>query len=294
VTARPDLVARSAAEGAVLLALHMRGFAARGISLPEGGEIEVPCAPKVPVQGARFFLRVEVAAPQAGNGETPRVPLSSALLLAWRGVPEPVAVVALDPRGGAARLGEVHPFLAELDRAHRGWERRSHVSFPLPHALDGPTLLRLARAAADEHVLFRRVVDAMRRGPGAAAPVSARESDFAHTVACLDLLRETGMVEQDPTRGPGAASAVVEAFSRAAVQHGVGARGHLDPVTAAEAGRAAVARVLLSRLPACAETTLARCAVLLARLLPVDDADAILALASGDGDDGAAEDDGEE
>jgi hypothetical protein len=99
----------------------------------------------------------------------------------------------------------------------------------------------------------------------------------------MDLLRETGVVEQDPEHGPVAAASVIEAFSRAAVAHGVGARGHLDPAVAAEAGRAAVARVLLSRLPACAAPTLARCALLLGRLLPVEDADAILSLA-GDGE----------
>jgi len=42
--------------------------------------------------------------------------------------------------------------------------------------------------------------------------------------------------------------------------------------------RAAVARVVLSRFPAAAEPTVARCAVVLARLLPVDDADAIVDL----------------
>jgi hypothetical protein len=34
--------------------------------------------------------------------------------------------------------------------------------------------------------------------------------------------------------------------------------------------------VLLSRFPAAAEATVARCAVVLARVLPVDDADAIV------------------
>ena len=39
-----------------------------------------------------------------------------------------------------------------------------------------------------------------------------------------------------------------------------------------------MARLVLSRFPAAAESTVARCAVVLARLLPVDDADAIVDL----------------
>jgi hypothetical protein len=158
--------------------------------------------------------------------------------------------------------------------------------FPLPHPLDGPTIPRLARMAADAHVLFRRLVAHMKDAPVEQAPRDLRaaasrisEVDFDATIACIDLLRESGLLEEAKDRGLRATEACTSAFARAAVQHKVNARGHADPVTAEEAGRAAVARVLLSRLPDVAESTARRCAVLLARFLPVEDTDSILALA---------------
>ena len=278
---------RRLANEAVLHTIKAHGFPGSVVDLPEGDEIEVACPPKIPVKGARFFLRVESMPSTQGRAPgTPRVAVPTKLLLAWRIVPEPVAVLGLDPRTGTGRLGEVHPFLAWLDSTNRGWSRSTSVMFPLPHPLDGRTIPRLARMAADSHVLFRRLVAHMKTGAPEPAPKDLRaaasrisEVDFDATIACLDLLREAGLLEEARDRGLRATEACTSSFARAAVQHKVNARGHADPVTAEEAGRAAVARVLLSRLPEVAESTARRCAVLLARFLPVDDTDSILALA---------------
>lgn len=275
---------------AAIHTIRSHGFHARVIDLPEGDEIEVACAPRIPVPGARFFLRVEISTAARGKakrgaaGASSSVP--SAMLRAWRTVPEPVAVVGLDPATGAGRLAEAHPFLAWLDRTHRGWEKSASVMVPLPHQLDGQTIPRLARAAADGHVLYRRVMETLRRGGREAAPVDLRgatsrlqEKEFDYSLACLDLLRECGLLEETHQRELRPTESCTGAFSRAAVQHAVGARGHADPATLALAGRSAVVRILQSRLPNVAESTLARCAVVLARFLPVEDADAILELA---------------
>jgi hypothetical protein len=286
----PDHRARRLLNEAALHTVRSHGFRAEVVDLPEGDEIEVACAPRIPVPGARFFLRVEVStAPkgkQARGAADAASSVPSALLQAWRTVPEPVAVVGLDPMTGAGRLAEAHTFLAWLDRTHRGWDRSASVMVPLPHPLDGKTLPRIARAAADAHVLYRRVMEGMARGGREAAPADLRlaaarlqERDFGFTVACLDLLRESGLLEETHQRELRPTDSCTAAFSRAAVQHAVGARGHADRATAAQAGRSAVVRILQSRLPDVAESTLARCAVVLARFLPVEDADAILDLA---------------
>jgi hypothetical protein len=140
--------------------------------------------------------------------------------------------------------------------------------------------------AADSHVLFRRVVDHMRAGgreappkDAAAATARMRELDLEGNVACLDLLREAGLLEERQDRELAPTEACTSAFAKSAVQHAVNARGHADPATAAQAGLSAVARVLLARLPNAAESTVRRCAILLGRFLPVEDADAILSLA---------------
>jgi hypothetical protein len=286
---RNDARARRLLDEAVLHTLRVHGFTGKVVDLPEGDEIEVPCAPKVPIRGARFFLRAELsrtAKARRGKEAAPQASVPTGLLRAWRGVPEPVAVVGLDPATGAGRLAEVHPFLAWLDRTHRGWEKSGSVLIPLPHPVDGPTIPRLARAAADAHVLYRRVMADLARGgrrddprDHGAALSAVRELDFDLSVACLDLLREAGLVEESEERELRTTEACTAAFSRAAVRHSLGGRAHADPATAALAGRSAVVRVLQSRLPDVAESTLARCAVVLARFLPVEDADAILDLA---------------
>jgi hypothetical protein len=286
----PDPRVRKVLNDAALHTVRAIGLPARVVDLPEGDEIEVTCAPLVPVPGARFFLRVELSTTPKGRARgtppTASAAVPTPLLRSWRTVPEPVAVVGLDPRTGAGRLAEAHPFLAWLDRTHRGWDRAASVLVPLSHSIDGHTLPRLARAAADAHVLYRRVLDRLRRGGGEPAPRDLRtaagrlqERDFDLTVACLDLLREAGLVEETHLRELQPTDSCTAAFSRAAVQHAVGARGHADPVSATEAGRSAVVRILQSRLPNLAESTLRRCAVVLARFLPVEDADAILDLA---------------
>jgi hypothetical protein len=276
---------RSVLNEAVLATLKAHGFRAQVAALPEGDEIEVLCAPAIAVPGARFFLRVEIAAAAKGKSP-PTAPVPTAILQAWRSVAEPVAIVGLDTATGVGHLGQAHPFLAWLDRTHRGWEKAPTVTMPLPHSLDGPTLPHLARAAADGHVLYRRVLDQVRRGGREAPPQDLRVAmarmqvlDFDATVACLDLLREAGLVEETGQRELSATESCTAAFSKAAVQHAVSLRGHADPASAAEAGRSAVVRILQSRLPNVAESTLARCAVVLARFLPVEDTDAILDLA---------------
>ena len=282
-----DTRVRKVLNEAVLHTLKVHGFAAQVVELPEGDEIEVRCAPVVPVPGARFFVRAELATKPKGKSKAPpSAAVPSALAVSWRSVPEPVAVVGLDPATGAGRLGEAHSFLAWLDRTHRGWERSASVMVPLARPLDGSTLPAFARAAADGHVLFRRVLDQVRRGGREEAPADLRAAlvriqglDFDATVACLDLLREAGLIEETSDRELKATATCTAAFSRSAVQHAVGARGHADPATAGEAARSAVVRVLQSRLPNVAESTLARAAVVLSRFLPVDDADAILELA---------------
>jgi len=265
--------------GAVLHTLEALRFRARVVDLPEGDEIEVLCAPRFPLAGARFFLRVESARIPARAGSAATATVPARLAASWSAVPEPVAVVGLDPRSGAARIGDATALQAGPRRG------RGAVRVPLPDPLDGTTLPRLARRAADAHVLFRRVLSAAAR-PREAEPrdlpralARLREADFDQTLACFDLLREAGLLEEDPAdRSLRASEACVRAFATAAVQHGLGARGHADPRSAADAGRSAVARVLLSRFPAAAEATVARCAVVLARVLPVDDADAIVDL----------------
>lgn len=275
---------------AAIHTVRSHGFQARVVSLPEGDEIEVACAPVIPVPGARFFLRVEISAPVKGKVKRGAAEATSSvpapMLKSWRTVPEPVAVVGLDPGTGVGRLAEAHPFLAWLDRTHKGWERSASVMVPLPHPLDGKTLPRLARAAADGHVLYRRVLDTLRRGGRETTPADVRaavsrlqEREFDYSLACLDLLREAGLIEESHQRELQPTDSCTAAFSKAAVQHAVGARGHADPALMAEAGRSAVVRILQSRLPNVAEQTLARCAVVLARFLPVEDADAILDLA---------------
>ncbi len=287
---RNPLADRRALNEAVLLTLRTFGY--RGIvsDLPEGDEVEVSCVPRIPVRGARFFLRAErilprAKAPAGGRGKAPppQALVSARLLSSWRTVPEPVAVIGLDPETGDGHLGEAHSFLADLDRRTPGWEKGSSVVFPLPLSLDGPALPALARKAADSHVLYRRIVDHLRNGGGGAPPAGVealrarlREKDFALSVACLDLLRDAGFVEEGKDRELRPTEACVSAFARAAVQHVIGARGHADPESAGEAGRSAVVRVLLSRLPDVAESTIERCAVVLARLLPAEDADGIL------------------
>ncbi len=280
-----DPKVRKVLNEAVLHTVKAHGFRSQVVELPEGDEIEVLCAPAIPVPGARFFLRAELCAPAKGKAP-PTATVPTALMAAWRSVPEPVAVVGLDPETGAGRLGEAHAFLAWLDRTHHGWDKGASVVMPLTRSLDGATLPGLARAAADAHVLYRRVLDQVRRGGREEAPRDLRLAmarlqvlDFDATVACLDLLREAGLVEETGRRELKATEHCTAAFSRAAVQHAVSARGHADPATAGEAGRSAVVRILQSRLPNVAESTLARCAVVLARFLPVEDTDAILDLA---------------
>jgi hypothetical protein len=281
----PDPKVRRVLNEAVLHTVKAHGFSGQVVDLPEGDEIEVLCAPAVAVPGARFFLRVEIS--QAAKGKAPpSAPVPTAMMQSWRSVAEPVAVVGLDPESGIGRLGQAHPFLAWLDRTHRGWEKSPTVMVPLPRSLDGTTLPHLARAAADGHVLYRRVLEQVRRGGREAPPADLRMAmarmqvlDFDATVACLDLLREAGLVEESGQRELKATESCTTAFSRAAVQHSVSARGHADPASAGEAGRSAVVRILQSRLPNVAESTLARCAVVLARFLPVEDTDAILDLA---------------
>jgi hypothetical protein len=282
-----DARVRRVLNEAVLHTLKVHGFPGQVVDLPEGDEIVVPCAPGIPVPGARFFLRVELStAPKGKSKASPMAGVPTALLRAWRSVPEPVAVVGLDPETGAGRVAEAHLFLGWLDRTHKGWEKSASVMVPLPRPLDGSTIPGIARSAADGHVLYRRVLEEVRRGGREEAPQDLRLAmariqvlDFDATVACLDLLREAGLVEESGDRELRATESCAETFSKAAVQHAVSARGHGDPVTAGEAGRSAVVRILQSRLPNVAESTLARCAVVLARFLPVDDADAILDLA---------------
>jgi hypothetical protein len=246
---------------AVLHTVRAHGYRARVVDLPAGDEIEVLCAPRIPVTGARFFLRVESTSFLPGP-KVPKAPVAARLAASWRAVPEPVAVVGLDPRTGAARIGEAPPSTG-----------KGALRVPLTDPLDGPALPRLARKAADAHVLFRRVLAA------AAGRATGRDAEFAHTMACVDLLREAGLIEEDRAdRTLKPTEACVRAFAAAAVHHGLGARGHADPKAAADAGGSAVARLVLSRFPAAAESTVARCAVVLARLLPVDDADAIVDL----------------
>jgi hypothetical protein len=108
-----------------------------------------------------------------------------------------------------------------------------------------------------------------------------REKDFALSLACLDLLREAGFVEEGEDRELRPTETCVSAFARAAVQHVIGARGHADPDSADEAGRSAVVRLILSRLPDIAESTVERSAVVLARLLPAEDADSVLGVGGG-------------
>jgi hypothetical protein len=287
VTSRPSAEEiRSLLHEAVLLTLERRGLVGEIVDLPGGEEIEVSASPLLPVPGARFFLRVETSVPRSGPGNSRWVPVATPLLVSWRTTPEPVAVVALDPETGSGWIGEAHAFLAELDLRHRGWERSPAVLFPLQENLDGPALDRLARRAADEHVLFQRVLGSLRaldREPSPAhmqeALARLRETDFSFTVACLDLLREAGMLEEEGDRGLRATDEVTQSFAAAAVQHGLGARGPVDRTSAADAGRSAVVRIVLARFPDCSESTSTRCAVLLSRFLPVDDTDAILAVA---------------
>jgi hypothetical protein len=281
---------------AVLHTLRVHGFGGKVVTLGEGDEIEVPAAPRFPVPGARFFLRVEIAAaapkPKNGRGakakapEHPQASVPTALMLAWRGVPEPVAVVGLDPATGEGRLGDVHSFLGWLDRTHRDWHRSPSVMVPLRHSLDGNSLPRLARAAADGHVLYKRILLSMIRGDREAAPTDVRGAvarlqalDFDYTVSCLDLLREAGLLEETHQRELRPTEACSDAFAKAVLQHAVSERGHADPATAEVAGRSAVVRVLQSRLPNVAESTLVRCGVVLCRFLPVDDVDAVVDLA---------------
>ena len=270
---------------AVLHTVKAHGFQGQVVDLPEGDEIEVLCAPAIAVPGARFFLRAELSTPPKGKSPI-SASVPTAMMVSWRSVAEPVAIVGLDPATGVGHLGQAHPFLSWLDRTHRGWEKSPSVMVPLPHSIDGTTLPGLARAAADGHVLYRRVLEEVRRGGREAPPKDLRLAmarmqvlDFDATVACLDLLRETGLVEETAQRELKATESCTAAYSRAAVQHAVSARGHADPVSAGEAGRSAVVRILQSRLPDVAESTLARCAVVLARFLPVEDTDAILDLA---------------
>jgi hypothetical protein len=279
VTARGGPGVRAVLDEAVLHTVLAHGYRARVVDLPEGDEIEVLCAPRLPVAGARFFLRVEATALPRRPGRTPpRASVAARLAAAWRAVPEPVAVVGIDPRTGSARIGVVPPRAGTSHGA-----RRAALRVPLTDPLDGPALPRLARRAADAHVLFRRVLAATARprvpADAAGGAERLREADFHHTLACVDLLREAGLVEEDGgDRTLRPTEPCMRAFAEAAVHHGLGARGHADPRAAAEAGRAAVARLVLSRLPGAAESTAARCAVVLARLLPVDDADAIVDL----------------
>ncbi|HEU4395827.1 MAG TPA: hypothetical protein VFS92_09695 [Planctomycetota bacterium] len=272
---------------AVLSTLAALRFQARVVDLPEGDEIEVLCAPRVPLAGARFFLRVEAARIPARAGAPAEATVPADLAASWRAVPEPVGVVGLDPRTGAARLGNASALPPPVRKG-----RSRPVKVPLPEPLDDDSLPRLARRAADAHVLFRRVLGAATRTREAApadlrqALARLREADFDQTLACLDLLREAGLLEEDESdRSLRATDGCVRAFAAAAVHHGLGARGHADPRAAADAGRSAVARVLLSRFPAAAEATVARCAVVLARVLPVDDADAIVELVRSSSDD---------
>jgi len=283
----PETQVRKVLNEAVLHTVKAHGFSGQVVDLPEGDEIEVLCAPAIAVPGARFFLRSEICAKPAGDPKGPATAtVPTAILRSWRSVAEPVAVVGLDPETGAGRLGEAHSFVSWLDRTRDGWESAPVVSMPLPLLLDGSTLPGLARAAADGHVLYRRVLEQVRRGGREAPPADLKLAmvriqvlDFDATVACLDLLREAGLVEESRQRELKATEACTAAYSRAAVQHAVSARGHADPVSAGEAGRSAVVRILQSRLPFVAESTLARCAVVLARFLPVEDTDAILDLA---------------
>jgi len=292
---RNPLAERRLLNEAVLATLKAHGFRAVVADLPEGDEVEVSCVPRIPVRGARFFLRAERVLPvppsapkPRGKAPPPRVLVAARLLASWRTVPEPVAVIGLDAETGEGRLGEAHPFIADLDRRTPGWERGSTVLFPLPHSLDGATLPSLARKAADAHVLYRRILDHLKAGGREPAPAGAeemasrlRERDFALTLACLDLLREAGFVEEGEDREMRPTEACVGAFARAAVQHVVGIRGHADPESADEAGRSAVVRLLFSRLPEVAESTVERCAVVLARLLPAEDADSVLGVGGG-------------
>lgn len=283
----PEPKVRKILNEALLHTVKAHGFSGQVVDLAEGDEIEVLCAPAIAVPGARFFLRAELAVkPAVGTKDPVTAQVPTAILVSWRSVAEPVAVVGLDPETGAGRLGEVQPFLARLDQQRAGWEASPAVTMPLPHSLDGRTLPGLARMAADGHVLYRRVLSQVRRGGREAPPTDLRMAlvrlqvlDFDATVACLDLLREAGLVEESQRRELKATESCTAAYSRAAVQHAVSARGHADPVSAGEAGRSAVVRILQSRLPHVAESTLARCAVVLARFLPVEDTDAILDLA---------------
>ncbi|MCK6478874.1 MAG: hypothetical protein L6R43_01630 [Planctomycetes bacterium] len=302
---RNPLVERRALNEAVLATLKAHGFRARVADLPEGDEIEVSCVPRIPVRGARFFLRSEriLAVPSRGRSKAPppQCLVSARLLSSWRTVPEPVAVVGLDPETGVGRIGEAHPFLADLDRRSPGWEKGSALLFPLGASIDGPALPALARRAADAHVLYRRILDHLKSGGRGTPPRDAdalearlRQREFAFSLACLDLLREAGFIAEGRDRELHPTESCVAAFARAAVQHVVGARGHADPETADEAGRSAVVRLLLSRLPDVAETTVERCAEVLARLLPAEDADHLLGLGGGEEEDGGDGDEEEE
>jgi hypothetical protein len=273
---------------AILATVGAYGFRGRVVAPPEGDEIEVLCAPKIPVPGARFFLRVEKERlPKKGDtGKVHHAVVSTRLLASWRIVPEPVAVVGVDPWTGAGRVGEAHPVIAALDKRNRGWTKEKTVAFPLDEPLDGGTIPRLARKAADAHVMFRRVVDHIRRMSREAAPADLaasvarlREIDFDYTLACLDLMRSEGLLEETAERELRPTASCLGTFAQAAVHHGLGARAHRDPATAGETGRSAVVRLLMSRLPDTNESTVERCAIVLARFLPVDDADGIVELA---------------
>ncbi len=282
-----DPKVRAVLNQVVLATVAAYGFRGRVLTMPEGDEIEVACAPKVPIPGARFFLRVEKGTiPKKPPGAGSTASVSTKLLASWRTVPEPVAVVGIDPWTGAGRLGEVHAVLAELDHRHRGWTKAKTVQFPLPDPLDGGTIPRLARKAADSHVHFRRVVEHIRRMSREAAPADVagavarlREIDFDYTLACVDLLRQEGLLEESKDRSLRPTAGCLASFAQAAVLHGIGARAHRDPATASETGRSAVVRLLMSRLPDANESTIERCAVVLCRFLPVDDADGIVELA---------------
>jgi len=283
-----DARLRKAANAALLKALEGYGLTGQVVEFPEGEEVEVFTRPRIDVEGARFFLRVEVATVPADaerRTEPPKVPVPTRLLLTWRIVPEPVAVVHIDPDTGEGAMTEIHPFLSRLDQQHRGWHRHPSVLVPLLQPISGMGMLGLARAAADAHVLFRRVVDHVEAIEKEKPPRTLKEAlgtlrqlDFDYTVSCVDLMREAGLLVEDRKKGMGPSEACTAAFARAAVQHVTSARGHADPATASKAGRAAIARLLLSRFPGAGEATLERCAVVLARFLPVDQTDNILAI----------------
>jgi hypothetical protein len=285
--ANVDRRLRDAANKALLEACRLMNLTAEVVELPIGEEIEVHCTPRIPVEGARFFLRVEVASiPKDAERRTtpPRVPVPTRLLKAWRIVPEPIGVVSIDPKTGSGRFAEVHDFLAWLDHYHTGWDRAPSVLVPLTVSLSR-ALPWMAKRAANAHVLFRRVVDGVEHTevekPATDLPASharSQELDFDFSVACMDLLAEAGMVEEDEHREYRATKEVMQSFSSAAIHHGISARGHADPKTVEQTGLSSVVRVLLSRLPKLNESTAIRCATILSRMLPVEDTDDLMAM----------------